>query len=184
MPPSEVALRATWPTSPDVRHILCAVNWLLDWRSIHVQENATYADLRRECTWQCLFWYASRAVAKTIHLRNRCAARLLFKALRHRPRERLLSHQSKPHRTYPRRPASGDFDKTGTFTLTTFTKDDGIIPGKYRVNINCWREPPTLKTKLSANYVPADFKFEVTIDENADEPVELRIDVPKIQRGQ
>jgi hypothetical protein len=85
--------------------------------------------------------------------------------------------------TYPRRPASGDFDKTGTFMLTTFTEDDGIIPGRYHVNINCWREPPTLKTKLSANYVPADFKHEVTIDENADEPVELRIDVPKIQRG-
>jgi hypothetical protein len=85
--------------------------------------------------------------------------------------------------TLPRRPATGDFDTSGTFKLTTFTKDDGIIPGKYRVNINCWREPPTLKTKLSANYVPADFKFEVTVDENADEPVELRIDVPKIQRG-
>jgi hypothetical protein len=84
--------------------------------------------------------------------------------------------------TYPRRPASGDFDSTGAFTLTTFNKNDGIIPGKYRVNINCWREPPTLKTKLSANYVPPDFKFEVTVDENAEEPVELRIDVPKIQR--
>jgi hypothetical protein len=83
----------------------------------------------------------------------------------------------------PRRPASGDFDQSGTFRLTTFTKDDGIIPGKYRVNINCWREPPTLKTKLSANYVPADFKFEMTVDEKAEEPVELRIDVPKIQRG-
>ncbi len=83
----------------------------------------------------------------------------------------------------PRRPASGDFDQTGTFKLTTFDKDDGIIPGKYRVNINCWREPPTLKTKLSANYVPPDFKFEVTVDENADEGVELKIDVPKIQRG-
>lgn len=85
--------------------------------------------------------------------------------------------------TYPRRPASGDFDKTGAFNLTTFTKDDGVIPGKYRVNINCWREPPTLKTKLSANYVSADFKFEATIDEKADEPVELRIDVPNIQLG-
>src|SRR5262245_1955877 len=85
--------------------------------------------------------------------------------------------------TLPRRPATGDFDKSGTFQLTTFTEDDGIIPGKYRVNINCWREPPTLKTKLSANYVPADFKFDVTVDENAVEPVELQIDVPKIQRG-
>jgi hypothetical protein len=85
--------------------------------------------------------------------------------------------------TLPRRPATGDFDTSGTFKLTTFTEEDGIIPGKYRVNINCWREPPTLKTKLSANYVPAGFKFEVTVDENADEPVELQIDVPKIQRG-
>jgi hypothetical protein len=85
--------------------------------------------------------------------------------------------------SYPRRPASGDFDQTGAFALTTFTEDDGIIPGKYRVNINCWREPPTLKTKHSANYVPPDFKFEVAIDENADEPVEVKIDVPKIQRG-
>ena len=84
---------------------------------------------------------------------------------------------------FPTRPASGDFDKTGAFTLTTFAPGDGVIPGKYRVNINCWREPPTLKTKLSANYVPADFKFEVTVDQNAEEPVELRIDVPKIQRG-
>lgn len=84
---------------------------------------------------------------------------------------------------FPRRPASGDFDKAGAFRLTTFAKNDGIIPGKYRVNINCWREPPTLKTKHSANYVPPDFKFEVTIDEHADEPVELKIDVPRIQRG-
>ena len=85
--------------------------------------------------------------------------------------------------SHPRRPASGDFDKTGAFTLTTFAKDDGIIPGRYRANINCWREAPTLETRLSANYVPADFKFEVTIEESADEPVELLIDVPKIQRG-
>jgi hypothetical protein len=85
--------------------------------------------------------------------------------------------------SYPRRPASGDFDKTGAFSLTTFTKGDGIIPGRYRAKINCWREPPSLETQLSANYVPADFKFEATVDENAKEPIELRIDVPKIQRG-
>src|SRR5829696_6359171 len=32
-------------------------------------------------------------------------------------------------RSLPRRPASGNFDDTGAFKLTTFTKDDGIIPG-------------------------------------------------------
>lgn len=84
---------------------------------------------------------------------------------------------------FPRRAASGDFDESGKFILTTFESGDGAIPGRYIANIACWREVPTLETKLSANYVPPDFKHEVTIDANANEPIELRIDVPTIQRG-
>jgi hypothetical protein len=88
-----------------------------------------------------------------------------------------------PAKNFPRRPASGNFDASGTFTLTTFEKGDGIIPGRYQANVACWREPPTLETRLSANYVPPDFKYELEIKEDADEPVEVRIDVPKIQAG-
>jgi hypothetical protein len=84
----------------------------------------------------------------------------------------------------PRRPASGDFDESGSFTLTTFEDDDGIIPGHYSANILCWREQPTLATRHSANYVPPGFQPELTIDADADEPVELRIDVTSVQRGQ
>jgi hypothetical protein len=85
--------------------------------------------------------------------------------------------------SFPRRSASGEFDASGTFTLTTFKPGDGIIPGRYQTNILCWREKPTLETKLTANYVPPDFQHEVTIDADADEPIDLRIDVPKIQRA-
>ncbi len=83
---------------------------------------------------------------------------------------------------FPRRPARGEFDEKGNFTLTTFDAGDGIIPGRYSVNIQCWREKPTLETRLSANYVPPTFEHEVTIAADADEPVEIAIDVPVIQK--
>jgi hypothetical protein len=83
---------------------------------------------------------------------------------------------------FPRRPARGEFDEKGNFTLTTFDAGDGIIPGRYSVNIQCWREKPTLETRLSANYVPPNFEHEVTIAADADEPVEIAIDVPVIQK--
>lgn len=83
----------------------------------------------------------------------------------------------------PRRPASGEFDESGSFTLTTFLSEDGVIPGRYSANILCWREQPSLATRLSANFVPPDFQPEFTIDVDAEEPVEIRINVPMLQQG-
>jgi hypothetical protein len=83
---------------------------------------------------------------------------------------------------FPRRPARGDFDEKGNFALTTFDAGDGIIPGRYSVNVTCWREKPTLETRLSANYVPPSFQHEVTIAADAEEPVEIAINVPVIQQ--
>jgi hypothetical protein len=88
-----------------------------------------------------------------------------------------------PAANLPRRPASGTFDVSGAFRLTTFEDGDGIIPGRYQANIACWREVPTLETRLSANYVPPDFKYELEVKEDADEPVLVEIDVPKMQLG-
>jgi hypothetical protein len=81
----------------------------------------------------------------------------------------------------PRREARGEFDTSGKFSLTTFDKGDGIIPGKYAVKITCWRVTPTLATSDTANYVPSSFKPVVTIDADAGEPVEITIDVPVLQ---
>lgn len=78
----------------------------------------------------------------------------------------------------PKRAASGEFDAEGKFILTTFKPGDGVIPGKYRVNVDCWREPPTLKTKWSANYIPPDFNQEIEIKVDAEEPFEIKIEAP------
>lgn len=78
----------------------------------------------------------------------------------------------------PSRPAAGDFETDGRFSLTTFEEGDGVIPGTYRVNILCYREPPTLETRLSANYVPPTFHPEIVVATSDPEPLEINIDVP------
>lgn len=54
--------------------------------------------------------------------------------------------------------------------------------GGYSVYVACWRETPTLETKLTAKYVPPDFTHEVDIDADASEPIEIAIDVPSLQK--
>ena len=78
----------------------------------------------------------------------------------------------------PARPASGEFETDGEFRLTTFKPGDGLIPGTYRVNILCFREPPTLETRVSANYVPPSFHPEIIVGLDDDEPLDITIDVP------
>lgn len=80
------------------------------------------------------------------------------------------------------RPAGGTFDKSGSFTLRTFEDGDGVLPGKYQVNIECWRIPPTLENRLDANYVPQSFWKEVVVAKDDKEPVVIEIDVPEIQK--
>lgn len=81
----------------------------------------------------------------------------------------------------PMREARGNMNADGTFTLTTFKEGDGVLPGKYRVKITCWREAPTLATSVTANYVPPDFIPEVVIGVDDAEPVAVVIDVPILQ---
>ena len=81
----------------------------------------------------------------------------------------------------PKRHAQGTLDETGKFSLTSWEAGDGVVPGTYQVTIVCWRETPTLETKLSANFGPADFIPEVTIDAKSPEPVAITIDVPRLQ---
>src|SRR3954463_9630264 len=37
----------------------------------------------------------------------------------------------------PRRPGSAHFDKQGDFQVTSFKKNDGLIPGTYYANVTC-----------------------------------------------
>lgn len=41
-----------------------------------------------------------------------------------------------------RKPASGKSDASGKFTLTTFSKNDGVIPGEHKVTVNAYESTP------------------------------------------
>ena len=78
----------------------------------------------------------------------------------------------------PRRPVCAPFDTDGTFTLTSFRPGDGIVPGTYRVRLECWKTRPT-DSVPGVSFIPADFTPpDVTIAPDASGTVTVAIDVP------
>jgi hypothetical protein len=83
------------------------------------------------------------------------------------------------------RPAVGEFGADGRLTVTTFTKGDGLVPGKYRISVVSYETPPS-KTELTfpKNYVPRRYHspatsgLAITVDKGQ-KVVELSFDVPK-----
>jgi len=54
-----------------------------------------------------------------------------------------------------RKPASGLSDDTGQFTLTTFNKNDGALPGEHKVTVNAYESTPTglsMKSSVPEKY--------------------------------
>ena len=82
----------------------------------------------------------------------------------------------------PSRPATALFGEDGSFHVTSFKKNDGLIPGTYHARVDCWKQQPTLNNPITFetyNYVPKNFQPPpISVDPNADE-VEVVIDVPK-----
>ena len=85
----------------------------------------------------------------------------------------------------PRRPASADFDTEGKFAVTTFTPGDGLLPGKYRIGVNCWEVPMTMANPAPGkNAAPLKYRspetsgLELTV-EAGKSLTGLQLDVPK-----
>lgn len=62
------------------------------------------------------------------------------------------------HGGQPLRPATGMFDAEGSFQATSFTPGDGLVPGKYRVRVECWEVEPNPDPKFGPpkSYVPGN----------------------------
>lgn len=75
------------------------------------------------------------------------------------------------------RPGYAKFAADGSFTVTTYSPGDGLIPGKYQVKILCFRETPSLENQDAVSYVPTDYHPEVTIPADASS-YEMKLDVP------
>jgi hypothetical protein len=81
----------------------------------------------------------------------------------------------------PKRPGSGPFDTDGHFEVTSFDGTHGLIPGRYRVTIECLagQPAPVPGGYEEASYVPAGFQPPELIVEADGGPIDdLRYDVP------
>lgn len=82
----------------------------------------------------------------------------------------------------PRRPAMGNFDTDGYFQVVSFNGTKGLVPGKYRVRIECFAHQPSPAPGEyeKANLVPADYQPpELIVDAEEGSIDNLIYDVPK-----
>lgn len=82
-------------------------------------------------------------------------------------------------------PAMGLFDTDGRLTVTTYRKGDGLIPGTYKMGVECWEVRPDMMSPTAAkSYVPTRYGspgtsgFTVVV-EPGQKVVKLNLDVPK-----
>jgi hypothetical protein len=86
---------------------------------------------------------------------------------------------------YPRRPGMADFDLDGTYSAETFKPGDGLIPGRYIVNLECWEVPPKMGGPPPKSYIPPKYQngttsgFQVTVPAGEDGPLTVNFDVPR-----
>lgn len=91
-----------------------------------------------------------------------------------------------PAEGFPRRPGAADFDESGAFRATSFKTGDGLYPGKYAVNIECWEVPPSMGAGPPAvSAVPPKYAnsstsgLTVEVPPDAARLDDVRLDVPK-----
>lgn len=90
---------------------------------------------------------------------------------------------AEPAEGFPRRPGMADFDTEGNFVAQTFKPGDGLIPGRYIVNLECWKVPPVMGGPPAESYIPDKFKhgsksgFEVVVAPDSRGPINVDFDV-------
>ncbi len=70
-----------------------------------------------------------------------------------------------PAEGYPRRAAIAKYDVDGKFdSPTSWEEGDGVVPGKYRVSVECWKVKPTINGPPPVSYVDARYVSAATSD--------------------
>ena len=88
------------------------------------------------------------------------------------------------------RPGIGDFDAEGRFSVTSFEPGDGLLPGAYKLRIECWATPPNMEGKPVKSHVPARYSdaqqngMELTVDSAASSyELKVHVDTWKPENG-
>jgi len=87
---------------------------------------------------------------------------------------------------YSMRPATGHFDVDGHFTATTFEPGDGLIPGRYKVGVECWEVEPNMEGRAAVSHVSEKYQnpqtsgFEIDVRPDGG-PQVFNFDVPRLK---
>ena len=93
---------------------------------------------------------------------------LLAEAMRH-------VHGKRGHGT-------AEFDASGRFTVKSWEDRAGLVPGTYKVSVECWKVAPTIEGPNPLSHVPEAYQtpsgtpLEVVVDRGAGS-LELALDV-------
>jgi hypothetical protein len=82
---------------------------------------------------------------------------------------------------YTTHPGSAQFGRDGQFAVTSFRAGDGLVPGRYRVHIECWKELPDEATfSPGVSYVPEGFQApELVVEPTSSGPLSVTYDIPQ-----
>jgi hypothetical protein len=75
-----------------------------------------------------------------------------------------------PAAGFPNRPAMAKFDESGEFSVTSYEPGDGLIPGSYKVAVECYETPPNMDGKPVKSYIDEKYMsgatsgFELTVE--------------------
>jgi hypothetical protein len=72
---------------------------------------------------------------------------------------------------------SADVNPDGSFSVTTFKPGDGLVPGKYQVNIECWQQPPSMAAP-GVSHVANNFSPPPIVVSSKSSKEEVKIEVP------
>jgi hypothetical protein len=79
-----------------------------------------------------------------------------------------------PAAGHPRRPATAEFDVDGSFeSATSWSKGDGVVPGRYRIYVECWKVRPTRAGPPPESYAATKYQSGATSDIEVDVSADL-----------
>ena len=83
---------------------------------------------------------------------------------------------------FPQRPAMAKFGTDGKYEVTSFDPGDGLVPGKYKLAIECYETPPNMQGKPVKSYIDAKYMngetsgFELDVQPKA-RPITFNVDL-------
>lgn len=88
-----------------------------------------------------------------------------------------------PAAGFPGRPGAAEFDTDGRFVVKSWQNREGLLPGRYRLAVECWKAPPVMEGPPPVSYVPKRYQDPATSELELlilphDPPRNLDLDIP------